>query len=282
MGYPAEWHHLCYDELESAQRAAAGDDHWDPSHWRKARVKVQEVVSGRLSQANGRRAILLLDDNMYYRSMRKEWYHLARDRACTFRQVFLRAPEDVCLERNRCRHGSNRVPDFSIKHMAEVFEWPRCPSETWEGRGKVTVILDAETAVTSQQVQTFIDIWKPEGSQDLAFWAPLPQEDVLEPATGESATPGHLADVALRRIVSRAIAEAPKELGQARSILAKQWGSRKADLMAQAVAASKGRSAEEVSNLIHEMEGVFLSCCVADLKKAAKVLRGVPSSSKRC
>ena len=46
----------------------------------------------------------------------------------------LEAPTAVCLERNRHREAADRVPDFSIEHMAEVFEWPPCGGNTWEAQ----------------------------------------------------------------------------------------------------------------------------------------------------
>ena len=42
----------------------------------------------------------------------------------------------MCLERNRHRQTADRVPDFSIEHMAEVFEWPPCGGNTWEAQDR--------------------------------------------------------------------------------------------------------------------------------------------------
>lgn len=50
--------------------------------------------------------------------------------------VKLQAPTAVCLERNRRREAADRVPDFSIEHMAEVFEWPPSGGNTWEAQDR--------------------------------------------------------------------------------------------------------------------------------------------------
>lgn len=47
----------------------------------------------------------------------------------------IEAPKAVCLERNRGREAACRVPDFSIEHMAEAFEWP-AGGKTWEAQDR--------------------------------------------------------------------------------------------------------------------------------------------------
>lgn len=48
-----------------------------------------------------------------------------------------KAPTAICLERNRCREGASQVPEFSIEHMAEVFEWPSTLGKTWEAQDEI-------------------------------------------------------------------------------------------------------------------------------------------------
>ena len=49
----------------------------------------------------------------------------------------VKAPTAICLERNRCREGASQVPEFSIEHMAEVFEWPSTLGKTWEAQDEM-------------------------------------------------------------------------------------------------------------------------------------------------
>jgi len=49
----------------------------------------------------------------------------------------VKAPTAICLERNRRREGAAQVPEFSIEHMAEVFEWPSTLGKTWEAQDEM-------------------------------------------------------------------------------------------------------------------------------------------------
>lgn len=261
---PVEWHHICYDAVEAELRLDLAA--FDPATWQASRLRAAEVVLEKIGEPTPRsgRKVLILDDNMYYRSMRKQWYHVARERNCSFRQVFLAAPTDACLERNRARDAAARVPDFSVEHMAEVFQWPRTEGGSWEALPLVSTTLDSGGASTSEQVDAFVRRWADAGRCSL--WTPLPAE-ATEPAA-EQQGEAHECDVALRRVVSRALGGAPRELGAAKSALAKRWGVRKAALAKQLVAEVKGGRAASTEDLIHEMEDVFLRSCVADVQQA--------------
>uniref|UniRef100_A0A6T1G554 L-seryl-tRNA(Sec) kinase n=1 Tax=Alexandrium monilatum TaxID=311494 RepID=A0A6T1G554_9DINO len=184
LGSNAEWHHICYDEIEADLRGPAGD--FDPSAWQAARERCMQEAE-RLLAERAQRAVLLLDDNMYYRSMRKRWYHFARERGCAYRQVFLQAPQEVCLERNDGRPPASQVPAFSILHMAEVFEWPRDTGETWEAQPCVTTVLEADSLSTDHQVEGFVSSWAvqvhiPATGGGLPEQLGGPREAVLGPA----------------------------------------------------------------------------------------------------
>lgn len=62
-----EWLHFCYDAVERAMREHAGT--FTPQVWQEARAKVAKDVESLLG-TESRRRVILLDDNMYYRSMR--------------------------------------------------------------------------------------------------------------------------------------------------------------------------------------------------------------------
>jgi predicted kinase len=73
---------------------------------------------------------VIVDDNLYYRSMRREVWCLARDHGAKILFAFLDTPLATCLERNASRSGSARIPDDVVVRMANRLEVP-C-GEGWE------------------------------------------------------------------------------------------------------------------------------------------------------
>eukprot|EP00933_Yihiella_yeosuensis_P041726 TRINITY_DN3612_c1_g5_i2.p1 TRINITY_DN3612_c1_g5~~TRINITY_DN3612_c1_g5_i2.p1 ORF type:complete len:327 (-),score=73.61 TRINITY_DN3612_c1_g5_i2:187-1167(-) len=273
-----QWRHLCYDEVEMELRGQ-GSTHFDPDTWRESRVKAAQAIAeifenhekSNESLDEKERLIVLLDDNMYYRSMRKQWYHFARKKGYIYRQVFLESPKQVCLERNRGRPASGQVPDFSIEHMAEVFEWPKETGTSWEAVKPITFSLDSSTTSTDLQVDTFVKHFDNTGSSPPAeveedFWKALPEEEA-ESTEAQVQNDVHNCDVALRRIVSRALAQAPKELGSQKSVLAKEWGARKAALAKSITAGGCGEEELSSAELIEAAEVAFLRACSADVQR---------------
>lgn len=73
---------------------------------------------------------VIVDDNLYYRSMRREVWCLARDSGAKILFAFLDTPLATCLERNASRSGSARIPDDVVVRMADRLEVPS--GEGWE------------------------------------------------------------------------------------------------------------------------------------------------------
>jgi len=263
LGFTSVWHHMSYDAMEAELRGTAS---FTPECWQAARQRVAEAVSDLLATCSGGRMVILLDDNMYYRSMRKQWYHFARDRNCAFHQLFLQAPQEICLARNAQRDGSQQVPEFSIHHMAETFEWPQIGGSSWEAKASVSTLLDSSNTDTCSQVDTFVASWL--HPESIGFWAPLVPEEI-EQDHAEVQSDAHECDVALRRVVSRALASIPRDLGAAKQNLAKQWGSRKAGIAKQLAAKVKADNIPPagVADLINNFEVAFLGSCVADVQR---------------
>eukprot|EP01104_Vermistella_antarctica_P008471 TRINITY_DN2122_c0_g1_i4.p1 TRINITY_DN2122_c0_g1~~TRINITY_DN2122_c0_g1_i4.p1 ORF type:complete len:244 (+),score=45.94 TRINITY_DN2122_c0_g1_i4:757-1488(+) len=76
--------------------------------------------------------LLLLDDNMYLRSMRHHIYMLAKQACTGFVQLSIRVPLKVAEERNDTRDVSARVPLHVIRRMSARFEWPSAAVNIWE------------------------------------------------------------------------------------------------------------------------------------------------------
>merc|ERR1712150_410564 len=92
-------------------------------------------------------------------------------------------------------------------------------------------------------------------------------EDVGTKKVAEVKSDAQALDVALRRVVSRALASASQELGQAKSILAKQWQTRKAGYVKQLSAEMKTSNLQNAEDRIHEIENAFLKACIADIQQ---------------
>jgi len=68
--------------------------------------------------------IILIDDNNYYKSMRHEFFTIAREQCMGFCLLYCHAPVDICLQRNAKREQATRVPDSVILDMDKKLEEP--------------------------------------------------------------------------------------------------------------------------------------------------------------
>ena len=78
-----------------------------------------------------RRVYIIIDDNMYYRSMRYEYYQLARLYNISFCQLYLECSINVALIRNSTRTPNAVVPEEVILKMADKLEAPN-DRNSWE------------------------------------------------------------------------------------------------------------------------------------------------------
>ena len=123
LSYDIEY--ICYDD-----HIKAVDHLEDPSGWAEARQALNQNVSNLVQQkpASARNRILFLDDNFYYRGMRKEIFHIAQLHACIFGQVIFPICCDLSISNNALRNGSV-VTNDTIRRMSRSIEHP---SEAWE------------------------------------------------------------------------------------------------------------------------------------------------------
>ncbi|XP_060076600.1 L-seryl-tRNA(Sec) kinase-like [Ylistrum balloti] len=90
--------------------------------------------------------VLIIDDNMYYRSMRYRYFQLARKFEQGFCQVHLHCTENIAKERNSKRKV-RRVTDEVITTMATKMEVPDPSIDPWE---KYFAVLEGSTDFQSQ------------------------------------------------------------------------------------------------------------------------------------
>ena len=143
--------HICFDAVLEALQSQRGIGEFDPVLWHESRDLVLAAVRAffaaeprRLelpcavySEACGGECescmhVLVLDDNMHYRSMRRTYYHLARDAQIAVCTLGLPLPLELALTRNAQRPAAGRVAEATIRGMAEALQWPQPDRQGWE------------------------------------------------------------------------------------------------------------------------------------------------------
>ena len=81
-------------------------------------------------KSSGKRHVVLLDDNMYYRSMRYEFYSLCRQRHRQLSYNFTLSREDVARKRNESRE--NPIPEHVCARLTSLCEYPDPKSNSGE------------------------------------------------------------------------------------------------------------------------------------------------------
>lgn len=75
--------------------------------------------------------IVVIDDNMYYRSMRRCYFNLAKKFTTGFCQIYVECRLEVALRRNKSRNATNYIPETVITEMASKIE-PPAITNSWE------------------------------------------------------------------------------------------------------------------------------------------------------
>ena len=114
--------HICFDAVLEALQSQRGTDEFDPVLWRESRDLVLAAVGAFFAAAEPRLElpcavhseacgdecapcmhVLVLDDNMHYRSMRRTYYRLARDARVAVCTLGLPISLELALARNAPR-----------------------------------------------------------------------------------------------------------------------------------------------------------------------------------
>ena len=241
-------HHLCFDAIVATMEAEAGASEFQPELWHAARERALQVTRERLDPstagtlANGEglqglgalasssssseclgceggatnAEVLVLDDNFYYRSMRRPYYKLARERGVGLAILCLDVDADVAVARDARRSGRERVGETTIRLMEAALQWPGSDGAAWEAGASLVIGRvgggGGEGGGGSEgKVPTPSDEqWERLGSMLGCAVAPERTEEALRArqaeaeasalATSESAT--HQLDLRLRRLTS--------------------------------------------------------------------------------
>ncbi|CAL8472275.1 g11817 [Coccomyxa elongata] len=174
--------------------------------------------------------LLLLDDNMYYRSMRLECAQLARQLQAAFIIIYMPCTLEDAAARNAQRAEADQVPQEVLSRMAARLE-PPCPSKhAWES-GTVIVLAEELPSPDDPHDQAWAGIWE----AILGAWGPPlpkagPPKQTGPPSTA-SATAGHDVDLRSRRMVAAAIGKLGSREG--RAAVAGRLNAARRDLLAR-------------------------------------------------
>jgi tRNA uridine 5-carbamoylmethylation protein Kti12 len=97
-----------------------------PESWKRAREDCFERLREVLSEDEMRNGIVIIDDTMHYKSMRRECYRYAREFRAAFVVLFVDTEAEVCWERNSARSDEDvlKVPRDVFERLETVFDKP--------------------------------------------------------------------------------------------------------------------------------------------------------------
>lgn len=128
--------------------------------------------------------LVIIDDNMYYKSMRYEYYKLARQYEISFLEVYFDVNLEIALERNRNREQPALIDEHVITNMYNKLEKP----QQWEQNH-----IFINSNIDSIRNQLFLD------KLSKSFDTPL--KNIVVEKIKIKPSKLHVADLLLRKIV---------------------------------------------------------------------------------
>lgn len=142
---------------------------------------------------------VVIDDNMYYRSMRYEIFNVAKQFSIGFVQVYLDCSVSTALRNNSKRLQESQLPNNVILKMNEKIERPNSTQFFWE---KQTQFLSSENGFGDEDFKTFFV------TLEHTFRNPITNEVknndcVLKSQIECVQSTVHQCDIAIRRLISK-------------------------------------------------------------------------------
>jgi len=271
--------HLEYDQFEQQERSQkkklptesltqSNQATFDSSAWKSARERIEDLVEQLLSGSmqpdnpvlqetnhmfNDLKSIdqlyIILDDNMYYHSMRNYFFKLCQKYKAGFVQIYLHAPLEFAINNDQQRPTERQVGSHVIQQMKYKLEEPDPVHNTWE---KHTIILDASKLDLSDntRIQNVFDELM-QMAQDPLPEPPIEDEEEKERsrlANFESTV--HQFDLRSRKLLATLI---PKNSAKA-SVIASKLNQKRKDFL-QALKASPS---DYNKYTLDELEALFV------------------------
>ena len=193
--------------------------------WHAAREEAYAQIAARLdaartrcecSSANNeqseRRAIVLVDDTMVYRSMRKRVHALAVGAGAAYACVYVEIPIEEATARDASRPSPSRVGAATIAREAARLEQPDAASYAWEACSfRCDGMLPAAERASLMFQQLLHQLpWTPA----VRVGRTVEEARALREAgsAANAASQAHAADIRTRAMLSRAMASVPRDV----------------------------------------------------------------------
>ena len=153
---------VCFDDVgDQVAKRECGKDEYEPAVWKSGRIEALSKLESELCTSTSTLAaeqkenekeskqLVIVDDNMQLRSMRREVYILARKYRTDFVILHLAVSLPEALKRNAGREREGRVPEHVLHKMHSSFESPDGTQHKWEAK---TIALDALEDIDLEKV----------------------------------------------------------------------------------------------------------------------------------
>ena len=168
--------------------------------------KVSSIVQNTLQQCPGNVTdiIWFIDDNMYYKSMRYEYYQLARQQSSSFAQIYMDCSLEIGLVANHRR--KNPVPEDVVRLMYSRIEVPDAKENGWETHS-IIINIDGDEIVQKHldNVSTLIEKSLNDPLSPITHEATQLIKSIDRELSMKSIL--HQADVVLRKLVSKTMSK---------------------------------------------------------------------------
>ncbi|XP_035228747.1 L-seryl-tRNA(Sec) kinase-like isoform X1 [Stegodyphus dumicola] len=148
--------------------------------------------------------IIFIEDNFYYRSMRYDWFQIAKRANIGFCQVFLQCALNTAIHRNSIR--GYHIPEDRIKRMLSCMEYPDSEKYKWE---KYSIVFDSSLSYENSPVKDVVNIIKEATNNPAEI---MVTEDKIEAQRICSKNAIHQADKILRKLISKKILDIKENL----------------------------------------------------------------------
>ncbi|KAF5827903.1 seryl-tRNA kinase [Dunaliella salina] len=280
LGQPVAVHHICFDDFErealSPQDPSGNDNSFSPEAWQASRHCAFECAANLLEQSKNKEAgtlhLVIIDDNLQYRSMRAQCFQLARNHSAAYAQLYLDCSLETSKARNAKRSGREQVPVDALERMHAVMQPPaRCDCNKIITSAELTGNnFESNTLVLAASAQE----WAMSSAQRVWHWLhrawgcapalpPSPAELKQLADEGQAknaASVMHSLDLSTRTLLSATIARCPKE---SRGRVAQELNAARQRLLAESRKKTEGQK--------HNLDAAS-HCLIHDLKRQFEVL----------
>jgi len=131
---PVVVHHVCFDDFErealSSLDPSGSETSFSPEAWQASRHSAFARAANLLEQSrnneSGLLQLIVMDDNLQYRSMRAQCFQLARNHGAAYAQLYLECSLEISKARNAKRSGREQVPVDALERMHAMMQPPPC------------------------------------------------------------------------------------------------------------------------------------------------------------